>query len=246
MKTALILGAASDISVAIAHRWAADGYRLQLAARNSNRLQSLKSDLEIRHKTEVDLMDFDAHDYEGHKIFYDTLSHKPDIVFCVFGYLGEHEQAKVDTTELLKIISANYTGAASILNVVAADMEERKSGTIVGVSSVAGDRGRADNYYYGSSKAGFTAFLSGLRGRLAAAGVHVLTVKPGFVDTQMTKGLDLPGPLTAKPDQIAADIQKAVRRKTNVLYSLWMWKWIMLIIMHIPECIFKKMKFGNG
>ncbi|MCL4128207.1 UNVERIFIED_CONTAM: hypothetical protein GTU68_062310 [Idotea baltica] len=120
-------------------------------------------------------------------------------------------------------------------------MENRKEGTIVGISSVAGERGRASNYLYGSAKAGFTSFLSGLRNRLAGKGVHVLTVKPGFVDTAMTEGLDLPGPLTAQPQQVARAVFKAVGKKKNTLYTLWMWRYVMLIIRNIPEAIFKKL-----
>jgi short-subunit dehydrogenase len=107
---------------------------------------------------------------------------------------------------------------------------------------VAGDRGRQSNYVYGSAKAGLTAFLSGLRNRLAGKGVHVMTVKPGFVRTKMTENLDLPDALTASPEQVADAVFRGMEKRRSTVYILWMWRWIMLIIRHIPEFIFRKMK----
>jgi short-subunit dehydrogenase len=121
-------------------------------------------------------------------------------------------------------------------------MAARKSGTIIGISSVAGERGRMSNYLYGSAKAGFTAYLSGLRNRLFHTGVHVMSVQPGFVYTRMTESLTLPPLLTAKPEQVAADIYKAAAGGKNVIYTKWFWRYIMLIIKSIPEFMFKKLK----
>jgi short-subunit dehydrogenase len=135
----------------------------------------------------------------------------------------------------------NYTGAVSILNVVAEDFEKRGQGAIVGMSSVAGDRGRQSNYIYGSAKAGFTAYLSGLRNRLAKTGVHVMTVKPGFCRTKMTEHLELPAALTAEPAQVATAVFQGMEKKQNVVYTLWMWRWVMLVIRCIPECVFKRL-----
>jgi short-subunit dehydrogenase len=163
-------------------------------------------------------------------------------VICVFGYLGDADKARSDFAEAQLIMDTNYTGAVSILDIAAADFETRGAGAIIGISSVAGDRGRGSNYHYGSAKAGFTAYLSGLRNRLASKGVHVLTVKPGFVHTRMTEELDLPGAVTATPDQVARAVVNAAEKKRNVIYTLWMWQFIMLIIRHIPEPLFKKLK----
>jgi len=121
------------------------------------------------------------------------------------------------------------------------DFEKRKSGFIIGISSVAGDRGRKSNYIYGSAKAALTAYLSGLRNRLYVANVHVLTVKPGFVATKMTEGMDLPEKLTAQPEAVAEDIYRAQQKNKNVLYTKWIWRWVMLIIKVIPEWKFKRM-----
>jgi short-subunit dehydrogenase len=147
-----------------------------------------------------------------------------------------------DIQAAARVMRSNYEGPASILAVLANRFEERGSGTLVGISSVAGDRGRATNYVYGSAKAGFTAFLSGLRNRLAKHGVHVVTVLPGFVATKMTEDMDLPAKLTAQPSEVADAIARAVERKKDVIYVRPIWQLIMLIIRNIPERVFKRMK----
>jgi short-subunit dehydrogenase len=242
MKCVLILGASSDIAKAAARQYARKGATLFLAGRNEETLQGFAKDLSIRHNVISKFVRFDADDINSHASFYKSISPAPDVVVCAFGYLGDQEVAQKNWDESNRIIMANYTGAVSILNIVANDMEARKVGAIIGVSSVAGDRGRQSNYIYGSAKAGFTAYLSGLRNRLFKSGVHVVTVKPGFVDTKMTNGLKLPAPLTAKPDQVAAKMISAVDKKSNEIYVLWMWRWVMMIIKSIPEGIFKKLK----
>lgn len=242
MKCVLILGASSDIAKATARQYAQKGYTLLLAGRSAETLEAFSKDLTIRYKVTAKFVAFDADDIASHAIFYQKLSPAPDVVVCAFGYLGDQDVAQTSWEESNRIIQTNYTGAVSILNIVANDFESRKTGAIVGISSVAGERGRQSNYIYGSAKAGFTAYLSGLRNRLVRAGVHVVTVKPGFVDTKMTSGLKLPPPVTAKPEQVASAVVKAVERKANVVYVLWMWRWIMLIIRFIPEGIFKKLK----
>lgn len=130
----------------------------------------------------------------------------------------------------------------SILETIAAEFERRRHGFIVGISSVAGDRGRQSNYLDGSAKAGLSAYLSGLRHRLFPAGVQVLTVKPGFVATKMTVGLDLPQKLTAQPEEVAERIYRGVSKNKNVVYVKPVWRVIMRIIMHLPQCVFKRTK----
>jgi short-subunit dehydrogenase len=142
----------------------------------------------------------------------------------------------------LKTINANYTGAVSILNIISADYASRQSGSIIGISSVAGNRGRQSNYIYGSAKAGFTAYLSGLRNKMYHSKVHVLTVLPGFVYTKMTEHLKLPKPLTANPEEVASAVFNGVKSRKNIVYVKWFWRWIMLIITSIPESMFKKKK----
>jgi short-subunit dehydrogenase len=241
MKTVLILGAHSDIAMALAHEFAKNGYTPILAARNASRLGDAIKDLEIRHQVKAEAVEFDVLDLARHPAFYAGLRAKPDVTICVVGLLGDQNAARTDWHLARDIIYTNFTGPASILHIVAADYEQRKTGCIIGIGSVAGDRGRQSNYVYGSAKAGFAAFLSGLRNRLQKAGVHVMTVKPGFVRTKMTEGMKLPPAITATPQQVARDIYKAYTKKRDVLYTLWMWRWIMLIIRLIPERIFKKL-----
>ncbi len=241
MKYILILGATSDIAKATAHEFARKGYGIQLAARNMDKLEVIAKDLQARYSLPVSSHAFDALDYNSHKSFWEKLPQRPDITLCAFGYLGEQEKGQKEWQEAEQIIAANFTGAVSVLNIVAQAYEEQEHGTIIGISSVAGERGRASNYLYGSAKAGFTAYLSGLRNRLYKKGVHVLTVKPGFVRTKMTEGLDLPAPLTAEPEQVAKAIYKGARAKKEVVYTLAMWQLIMQNIRLIPESVFKKM-----
>lgn len=242
MPTVLILGAASDMAVAIAKKFASKGFDVQLAARNVQRLQPLKADLGVRYNKSCELLEFDALNFQSHASFFNNLSQKPAVAICVFGYLGENEVAMNSWAETEKIIHTNYTGAVSILNVIGQYFASQKKGTIVGISSVAGERGRQSNYMYGSAKAGFTAYLSGLRNRLFREGVHVVSVQPGFVYTRMTENLPLPALLTAKPEDVAQCIYQAVEKKKNVVYVKWFWRWIMLIIKSIPEFLFKKLK----
>ncbi|MCK0097120.1 SDR family oxidoreductase [Yoonia sp. F2084L] len=238
----LILGARSDIARAVAHRFAAMGHPIQLAARNATTLAQDKVDIELRYDVPVTLHECDALDPASYSACVDGLPDLPEIVCCAIGYMGTQAENERDVPMAQTVLRSNFEGPASILSIFANLFEERGFGTIIGISSVAGERGRATNYVYGSAKAGFTAFLSGLRNRLAGKGVHVITVLPGFVATQMTQGMDLPARLTAQPEEVATAIANAVRRKRNVVYVRPIWQLIMLIIRSIPEAIFKKLK----
>jgi decaprenylphospho-beta-D-erythro-pentofuranosid-2-ulose 2-reductase len=241
MKNVLILGATSDMAQAIAKKYAAEGWNLTLAALEPELLAPIAGDLRVRSKADIQALEFDATDFSNHRNFYGALEPKPDVVICVFGYMGDESLARTEFAEVRKTIDINFTGAVSILNVVAEDFEKRGHGAIAGISSVAGDRGRQSNYIYGSAKAGFTAYLSGLRNRLAKSGVHVMTVKPGFCRTKMTENLELPAALTASAEQVASAVFQGLEKRRNTVYTLWIWRWIMLVIRHIPEFIFKKM-----
>ncbi len=240
MSYILIIGAKSDIAKAVARKYAENGYDLYLAARKSNDLKEFANDINIRTQRTVKCVELDILDYASHQTFYDNLEGKPLGVISAVGYLGEQDKAQNNFSEAQKIIDTNYTGVVSLLNIIVDDFEKRKCGFIVGISSVAGDRGRKSNYIYGSAKAALTAYLSGLRNRLYNANVHVLTVKPGFVATKMTKGMGLPKKLTAQPGEVAEDIYEAQQKGKSVLYTKWMWRWVMLIIKSIPEFLFKK------
>lgn len=241
MPTVLILGAGSDIAIAIAKKFASNQYSIQLAARNTEQLGPLQSDIRVRYNVECSLHTFDALAFSTHSSFFDSLSHKPDVTVCVFGVMEDEEAAFDNFASTQRMIDTNYTGAVSILNIVAKYYISQKKGTIAGISSVAGERGRQSKLIYGSAKAAFSAYLAGLRNKLFKDHVHVVSLKPGFVYTKMTEELKLPKPLTAQPSEVADAVYDAVQKKKNTVYVKWMWRWIMLIIKNIPEFQFKKM-----
>lgn len=242
MATVLVLGATSEMARAIAKKFASQKYNIQLAARNIDQLKPLQSDIFVRYDVSCTLHSFNAMNFATHAAFFNQLNPLPDITVCVFGYLGDNEKAMQNWEETETIIHSNYTGAVSILNIAASYYLSIKKGTIVGISSVAGERGRQSNYMYGSAKAGFTAYLSGLRNRLFRENIHVLTVLPGFVYTRMTEELNLPKLLTAHSSEVGEAVYKGVVNRKNRIYVRWFWQWIMLIIKLIPEAVFKKLK----
>lgn len=241
--TLLVLGARSDIARAVATRFARQGFAIQLAARNAAKLADDKADLELRFGVRVELHELDALDLESHRGFVDALAPLPDCAICAIGVLGKQEESEKATKAATLVMRSNFEGPASVLAHLANRFEERGSGALVGISSVAGERGRATNYIYGSAKAGFTAFLSGLRNRLCGKGVHVMTVLPGFVATRMTEGLALPANLTAKPEEVAEAIWIGAQRKKNVIYTRPIWRLVMAIIRTLPEVLFKRLQF---
>tara|TARA_Y100000588_G_C14257180_1_gene925983 strand:- start:1250 stop:1987 length:738 start_codon:yes stop_codon:yes gene_type:complete len=240
--TILILGARSDIGKAVAHRFAQEGYSVQLAARNIGSLKPDQADIKIRYSVPVSLHEFDALATESHKRFIDDLPELPDVAVSAVGYMGEQSDSEKDVKIAAIVIRTNFEGPASIFAELAIRFEEQQTGVLIGISSVAGERGRAINYVYGASKAGFTAFLSGMRNKYARDGIHIITVLPGYVATRMTKGMDLPSVLVAQPSEVADRIFKAVSTKQNVVYVRSCWRIIMLIIKIIPEKIFKRLQ----
>ena len=238
-KSVLILGALSDIAKSIAKRYGEDGYDLHLAARKIDDLKLHSTDLKIRYNINIDIYELDILKTETHKNFIENLKEIPSIVICAIGLLGNQKENENNSELRTKILRTNYEGPINIISDFANIFENQGYGTIVGISSVAGERGKASNYIYGSAKAGFTTFLSGLRNRLAKKNVHVLTVLPGTVYTKMTLGLKLPKMFTSSPDKVANDIYNAVNKKKNVIYTMKIWRLIMLIIKCIPEGIFK-------
>lgn len=243
--TVLVLGGRSDIGLAVAHRFAAAGHPVALAARNAGDLEADRADIAIRHGVEATVHDYDALDTAALAGFVDSFDPVPGIVVCVVGAMGEQATSEADPGAAALVMRTNYEAPAQVLELFAARMTARGRGTLVGISSVAGDRGRAVNYVYGSAKAGFTAYLSGLRNRLWGTGVHVVTVKPGFVATRMTEGMDLPGALTASPEAVAEAIVRAVARGRSVVYVKPVWRAVMSIICAIPEPLFRKTRIGR-
>ena len=238
----LVVGASSEIGMAIAGIFARkEGADIYLASRDVKGLTRKARDLEIRYGIKAGAFYFDALEYDSHSSFFESLDPKPDGVVISFGYLGDQNTAQQDFKEAQKIIASNFTGAASILEVTAREFIKRQRGFIIGISSVAGDRGRQSNYIYGSANGALTTYLSGLRNRLSSSNVQVITILPGFVRTKMTEGMDLPERLTALPDEEASDVYRAFKKKKDIIYTKWFWKWIMMTITSILEKVFKKL-----
>ncbi|WP_038932718.1 SDR family oxidoreductase [Bradyrhizobium japonicum] len=242
-KSAIVLGGSSDIGRAAARAFAKAGFDVALAGRDVAALEPDAADLRARYNVEVALHKFDVLDTASFEGFVSGLAALPDVVISIVGLLGVQQDAESDLAHATTIMRSNYEGPSLILGLFAEKFLARGSGTLVGVSSVAGDRGRASNYVYGSAKAGFSAFLSGLRARASRGGVHVVTVKPGFVRTKMTEGMKLIGPLTVEAPVVGDAILNAVEKKTDVVYVSGKWRLVMLIIKTLPEAIFKKLKF---
>jgi hypothetical protein len=236
----LLLGANSGMAKSTGRRFAQDGYNIYLASRNSEEMENECAHLEVKYGVQAKALHFDALNYDSHERFYSQLDQKPEGVVLAFGILGDQKKAQNNFQHAKLVLETNFISTVSILELVARDFEQRKHGFIVGISSVAGDRGRQSNYIYGSGKAGFSAYLSGLRHRLFKSGVNVLIVKPGYVATKMTATLDLPQKLTAQPEEVAEQIFKAVQKHENTIYAKPFWRLIMWIIIHLPEWIFKR------
>lgn len=234
----LILGARSDIGRALAKGYAAKGCEVILAARGD--ISADATDLALRTQAKVRAVSVDITDGAA-DAFFDSLGVVPGTVVMVAGLLGDQAESAAHDDIAAKVMDSNYAGPARYLLAAARRMANVPDGCIIGISSVAGERGRASNFIYGSAKAGFTAFLSGLRNAHAKTGLHVMTVKPGFVRTQMTAGMKLSPVMTAEPEQVADAILKAQDKKADVIYTLGRWRLVMAIIRAIPEPIFKKL-----
>lgn len=241
----VILGATSAIARATAIELGQRGYGLILASRDVEENEAIASDVRVRTGATVSALPFEAEDTSSHAGFFTQCRDHfgediAGVVLC-FGYLEDQTAAQRDFRIARRTIDVNYTGAVLILELFAGYFEEKRKGFICALSSVAGDRGRQSNYLYGSAKAGLTAYLEGLRNRLFKSGVSVTTVKPGFIDTKMTFGK--PNLMLLAPAEKAAkDIVGATLKGKDVIYTPWFWRYIMLIIRHIPEMVFKRMK----
>ncbi len=238
----IILGATSSMARAFARSVAERGDRVIVAGRDMADLKAMATDLALRGAASAEAMRFDARDPATFGPIVQKAELEPgEINVAVFvGSMPAQAEIDADPALISGVVADNFTGPVRFLAEIAPLLEARAGGTVVGVSSVAGDRGRISNYTYGAAKAGFATYLSGLRNRLTRAGAHVVTVKPGFVDTSMTWGIEGMF-LVASPEKVAADILKAVEKRRNVLYTPGFWWLIMTIIKLVPERIFKKL-----
>lgn len=242
-RTWIIVGATSAMARAFARKVAEDGAHVLLAGRDMADMKRTKMDCQLRGAPSAFAVMFDARKPGT----FDEIAMKASVqdgeinVAVFVGSMPEQSDIDDDPVLIDGTIQDSFTGPARLLHRLAPILESRGCGTVIGVGSVAGDRGRLSNYVYGSAKAGFHTYLAGLRNRLGRSGVHVVTVKPGFVDTAMTWGLDGMF-LVASPEKVADDLMRAVNKKRNTIYTPFFWRYIMLIIMHVPEFIFKKLK----
>jgi short-subunit dehydrogenase len=243
MKRIVIVGATSAIAQACARRWAVPGSRFFLVARNASRLQDIADDLVARGGVAT-CWTLDIDDVAGHEPMWRAAREslgEVDIVLFAHGTLPDQKACEASVELSLREMQTNGVSTIALLTLVANSMEQQRSGTIVVISSVAGDRGRPSNYVYGAAKSMVSSFCEGLRARLHRAGVNVLTIKPGFVDTPMTAGLALPAALVSSPERVARDIDAAIAARGSVLYTAWFWRWIMLVIKLIPATIFRRL-----
>jgi decaprenylphospho-beta-D-erythro-pentofuranosid-2-ulose 2-reductase len=245
VPSVLILGANAGIGRALAAEFGSQQYDLILAGRDLEELQALAADLNLRFNVRtraerLDVLNFDALEPALMACIAPAGDSLEGAVLCI-GDIGDSEIARHNMIEARRILDTNFTGPALALNVLANHFEQRHSGFICALSSVAGDRGRQSNYHYGSAKGGLTTFLQGLRNRLFHSGVHVITVKPGFVDTRMIFGKPKL-PLVTSPHAVARDIYRAVESRKDVVYVPWFWRLIMALVGAVPERLFKKLR----
>lgn len=244
MKRVLIIGGTSAIATACARIWSQAGSEFFLVARDVQKLESTAADLLARGAKSVSVHVMDSTDTASYPMMLDTCVgalRQIDIALIAHGTLPDQKMCELDVQLAMREYDNNCTSVIGLSTLLANQFEKQRCGTLAVISSVAGDRGRPSNYLYGAAKASVSTFCEGLRARLFKVGVHVITIKPGFVDTPMTKGLPLPAKLVATPEQVARRIIDGIERKVSTLYAPGFWALIMLIIRSIPSPIFKRL-----
>jgi short-subunit dehydrogenase len=244
MLKVIIIGATSAIAEATARIYASRGAKLFLVARNPDRLMDIASDLRVRGAQEIDTAELDVNVGEQHSAVFDkawSFLGAPDVLLLAHGTLPDQSACEASVQTALAEFTTNATSTIALLTDAANRMQQARHGCIAVISSVAGDRGRASNYLYGAAKAAVSTFLSGLRQRLGSQGVNVLTIKPGFVDTPMTRDFRK-GLLWAQPGAVARGIVKAIDNRRAIVYLPWFWSGIMQIIKHVPESLFRRVR----
>ena len=241
--TVLALGATSAIAEATLRLFAERGARFYLVGRNPDKLYATAADLHTRGASGVATHAMDLDDTSAHPAMLAAAAQTLgtiELALLAHGVLGDQENAQASYTEAEAILRTNLLSPVSLITWLANYFETTKEGTLAVISSVAGDRGRKSNYVYGTSKGALSIFVDGVRNRIDRAGVHVLTIKPGFVATPMTAHV-AQGPLFAKPSQVARGIVRAIEKRRDVVYLPAFWRGIMLIVRMIPRRIFKKL-----
>ncbi|MBM7038058.1 SDR family oxidoreductase [Vibrio ulleungensis] len=244
MQNIIIIGATSAMAREVAKLYAKEKANLYLIARDTSRLDIIKQDLVVRGANTIHTAHFDANQFDSHQVLidqaFDALS-RVDVLLVAYGSLPNQELCQTNSMKAIEELNTNGISVISLLTYAATKMEQQKSGNITVITSVAGDRGRQSNYVYGAAKGMVSTYLQGLAQRLSKSGVHVLDIKPGFVDTPMTAEFDK-GVLWAKPEKVALIIKKRISNKVTFSYTPAFWFVIMTIIKIVPKVIFNKVK----
>lgn len=235
-KYLLILGAKSDIGIASAIEFARNGFNLQLVGRDIHVLEEKYKKIATEHGVSASFHELDILETEKFDQFLRSLVYLPEIILCVIGIYGTDIS---NCKNFQNIIRTNFESPAILLSLFVMKFKERRFGSIIGVSSWAGDRVRGSNVLYGSSKAGFTGFLSGIRNKFFASNIHVMTVNLGYVKTKMTAGMDSNNFLTTSPEYTAKKIYKGFINKSDIIYIKPIWRFISLFLRLLPESFFK-------
>jgi decaprenylphospho-beta-D-erythro-pentofuranosid-2-ulose 2-reductase len=246
MQRVIILGATSGIALEVQRQLARRGCELLLVARSPQRLAEVQSDLLVRGARQVLTYSANLSLVQQHAGVFEFVRHNFadfDTVLLAYGSMHNQQDSETSVDILMEELQVNFVSAAAILTLFAADLERRRTGCIAAITSVAGDRGRRSNYVYGSAKGALSLFLQGLRSRLHPAGVRVITIKPGPVQTPMTDHMPNAGRF-AEAQQVARDITDTLEsRSPDVLYTPKIWRYVMAGVRHIPEGIFKRLSF---
>ncbi|HEX5586093.1 MAG TPA: decaprenylphospho-beta-D-erythro-pentofuranosid-2-ulose 2-reductase [Acidimicrobiia bacterium] len=244
VQSVLVLGANSDIAQATVRKLVGRRARtVVLAVREPASVEAFADELRGLGATAVSTIAFDAHDTDHHAAFVDdafALAGDVDLAILTFGVLGDQEEAERDAAAAIEIAQVNYLGSVSTAVPISQRMQQQGHGTIVALSSVAGERARRSNFVYGSSKAGMDAFFQGLGDALVGTGVHVMIVRPGFVHTKMTAGMD-PAPLSTTAEAVADAIVRGLERGTEAVWVPSTLRYVMSLLRHVPRPIFRKL-----
>ena len=244
-KRAVVVGASTGIGAAIARRLAKEGYVVAALARNKAQLDKLVAEIDKANELLVMAYEHDVTDLPSIPRTFQTILKDLggiDLLVYVAGVMPKVEITEFNLEKDKSMIETNLIGAIAWLGAAAALFQCMRAGQLVGISSVAGDRGRVLNPGYNASKAGLDAYLEALRNRLTRHGVHVLTVKPGFVDTEMLKASPRRfGVISA--ERVAAGVWAAIRGRKQLIYLPWYWRWIMFAVKSTPSFIFRRLSF---
>jgi decaprenylphospho-beta-D-erythro-pentofuranosid-2-ulose 2-reductase len=244
VQSVLVLGGGSDIALATVRDLVRRRARtVVLAARDPGSLQAAADELRAAGATTVETMAFDARDTESHDAFVTDVFERVgdvDLALLAFGVLGDQEEAEHDGRAAVDIAEVNYVGSVSVAVPIAQRMRTQGHGTIVALSSVAGERARRSNFVYGSSKAGMDAFFQGLGDSLVGSGVRVMIVRPGFVHTKMTDGMDA-APMSTTPEAVAAAIVQGLARGRETVWVPSTLRYVMSVLRHVPRPVFRKL-----